>query len=189
MTIYKPYKATLIGFNANPCKDTLARFGYSLDRALAVPISITGTPVTKLPETLGEAISQIFVLQNGGNVGILQPPAWWDVPPGDDQLCADTTGGELAEQWPNIRHGIDGSVLGFILIPNAITPNDPKGAQSVAHYLAFRPSLIVGTVQPPSQPTKSDALVHCNGTTGPVSLDWYIASDPDYAAAAGCKHA
>jgi hypothetical protein len=157
-----------------------------MDRALAVEVEARGTVTTQLAASIGVALGPPYVLNSGGNVGTLSPPEWWVLPFSDGAQCEDALGGDPAVLWRDSAPSSERYFDFYLIVPNAITPNDAAGDQSVAHYLAFRPAFTVNTPVPDEAPI-GGTVARCNGTQGTYALPWYMPADYQRAVSAGCK--
>lgn len=168
------------------CASQLSTFGYSMDRALAVRVRALGSVTTALPTTIGVALGAAFVLDSGGNINVLPPPAWWALPFSDGPQCEDAASSNEAVTWQGATTNDQREFDFYIIVPNAITPNDPTGASSAAHFLAFTPLFTVNLPTAASRPV-AGLLAHCKGTEGTHVLPWVFPSDVQGARAAGCR--
>jgi hypothetical protein len=128
------------------CANDISQLSSNLDHTMAVPIAIR----IQLTSTLSSAIVVNLVNQYLAVKGDAPEPASNEEPfllaegyaAGPGCAIPDAINGRI--QWQNAAPGVPQTWHGYILEPNAITPNDPTGAASAIHRLLLDPMVTLG---------------------------------------------
>jgi hypothetical protein len=175
---------------ANACDDDVT----SASQAVVFPLDMTLTLESPVAVTVLAGLSPGFVTSGGVNapynpVGSPTGPGfWWAATIADGPTCvSDNTPADI-----QFSLNADGSSTadGYVIAPEAITPDNPAGLANSAGALVMQPGIDInadGTSPAVTVDTAdSPNLVDCGGTAGGLVNDDYVALDPEYAIAGGC---
>ncbi|MFL6164292.1 MAG: hypothetical protein ACJ74U_18985 [Jatrophihabitantaceae bacterium] len=124
------------------CSSDIAQAGSSFDRTLAVPITIQLQLTSTLSSTIAVNLAKEYVAVAGGA----------PEPATNDKLIllakgyasgpeCDTPDGDAQVVWQNAPAGVRQVWHGYILQPDAITPNAPTGGNSDIFRLLLDPTV------------------------------------------------
>jgi hypothetical protein len=177
------------------CSSNIASLGSSLDRSLAIPISLSIKVTSSLPTTLGVSLVDQYLAVPAAPVSkVVSTPIFFAEGYSDGPQCASpsmnpTTAGQIT--WNNSPAGAPQTWRGYIIQANAITPNDPTGSASDLHKLLIDPVVSVG------QSTINDGI-HYDTANSPFEMlcqsfggdnQPLVAIDPTAVTSKGCSPA
>ncbi|HJQ00846.1 MAG TPA: hypothetical protein VJ851_04540 [Jatrophihabitans sp.] len=149
------------------CSSAIAGLGSSLDRSLAVAITVRIQVTSSLPTTLAVSlVDQYLAVADGPAEKVVSTPIFFAEGYSSGPQCASpsmdpTTAGQIS--WNNSPAGVQQAWHGYIIQANAITPNDPTGAASDLHKLLINPVVSVG------QSTMNDSI-HYDTANSPFEM-------------------
>jgi hypothetical protein len=134
------------------CSSDITQIGSSLDRSLAVPITVSIQLTSSLSNTLGVSlVDQYLAVAGGPPEKVISTPIFFAEGYSDGSQCASpsmdpTTAGQIT--WNNAAAGIPHTWRGYLIRADAITPNDPTGAASDLHRLLVNPTVSLSETTP-----------------------------------------
>ncbi len=167
--------------NVSAC-DGMSDLSHGADQTMAIPVQITITITSSLATPVGVGLDGTDEVTSGGNVGVNENWPLWATGPGGDGPKCDSTDNGVA--WVNVAAGQPSTWSGWLIDPEAITPDDPTGS-SAKKTIFLEPAVDVGLTGGNFVPDLADSqnLVKCAAGVpdGPV-----IAVVPQVALASGC---
>ena len=113
--------------NAHDCDDQYQQDGTGADRAVAYPVNVTAKVTSSVPATVAVTLSTNWSVSSGGNLSPTNGPIYWDgMYDGTDQCSADAgNAGEV--NFENLPPGQSYGWEAYLIVANAVTPDDPTG--------------------------------------------------------------
>lgn len=156
---------------------------YEADRAVAIPVVVTVELTTSLATPLSMALDGTQEVTSGGATGAEGNFPTFAQLGASDGSCA-TTGNPVSVTWNDLNgQGANGMWEGYLIVPEAITPDDPAG--SVAKKMIILPPKFFFGVENADthiEPAQSPGLVQCSGLTPSDA----VAVSPKVAVEHGC---
>ena len=175
---------------AHDCDDRLEE--GSINQVVVYPIEVTQTLESSVAVPIHLLLSQYSItttsnmVQSAGVFGV-DPEYGIAATVGGSDYCGVVDGDVT---WQNESPGQTETFDGYILVTDAITPNDPTGLQ-IAGALFLDPDLSVGGgAEGDFTPDTANSpnLVHCMGSSGYMDSTSYVAMDYANALKDGCQH-
>jgi hypothetical protein len=174
---------------ANACND-----GIPVGQGVVFPLDMTLTLESSVAVSVLAGLGPAFVtseaITNPDNP-MGSPPGpgfWWAASIADGPTCiSDNTPAVI--QFSLVAGG-SASADGYVIAPEAITPDNPTGLANSAGGLVMQPAIDINTGE--ASPTitidtaDSPNLVQCGGTANGMFDDNYVALDPKYVIGNGC---
>ncbi len=177
---------------AQSCDSDIEGQNMTLNQVVVYPVDFSETLLSSVATNVDLAISEYFVNSAGNenfNAGVnsLDPGYSFAGIVGGQDYCGD---GQIdwQDQTPETTETWDA----YLIVPDAITPDDPTGLNQTAGPILISPALSVDSVFDNNydiDTADSTNLVTCDVTNadGSETSGTYIAMDPTYAVASGCK--
>jgi hypothetical protein len=190
----KPTPADSVDNDAvKACANTIEAVGSSLQRSVAVPVSVGMKVLSSQGTDVVAGLGTISQVTSGGGV-TLPPIALWAATYGDggpqctgpDQVltsgfvhwAADAAQPGKAEAWS-----------AYMVFPNAISPNDPDGSETSGRILISPTARLAGNIGIDYKYGSSTGVVRCSANDPALGTVDYVAIDPNTALANGCTGA
>lgn len=156
---------------------------YQADRAVAIPVVVTVKLTSQLATPLTMALDGTQQVTSGGGTNAEGNLPTFAQLSASDGSC-DTTGNPMAVTWNDLnRQGASGMWEGYLIVPEAVTPDDTGG--SVAKTMILLPPKFFFGVENADthiDRPKSPGLVQCSGLMPSDA----VAVSPKVALARGC---
>lgn len=179
ISIGAPVSLTSIGVGSvSPCDEMGENFNYQTDQWMATPVQVTVTLTSSVAVPVTMAIDGTHEIDKSGNA---EPNGNL---PGLASSAQDASNCQNEViSWNNVASGQAVSWSGWLMDPDAITPDDPNGS-SAETELFLLPNLDLGSGNADFKPdgTASHNLVDC----GEVQPGPEIAVDRSLALSRGC---
>jgi hypothetical protein len=159
-------------------------FQYEPSRSVAIRVDIEAEITSSLSSPLGISLDGSHLLTSGGGVESNgNEPMWAAVT--DGAATCSSSGGIVGLTWSNLEAGVSSGWSGWLILPAAITPDDPTGARVARQVIMLLPVVNFGMNDATWHTSKhwpSTNLVKCSGVMPPT----VIAVSPKTALAHGC---
>lgn len=156
---------------------------YQADRAVAIPVVVTVELTSSLATPLTMSLDGTQQVTSGGGTGAEGNFPTFAQLGASDGSC-DTTGNPVTVTWNDLNgQGSSGMWEGYLIVPEAVTPDDPGG--SVAKTMILLPPKFFFGVENADthiNRAKSPGLVQCSGLMPSDA----VAVSPKVALAHGC---
>jgi hypothetical protein len=166
--------------NVNACDD-FGDISADASQTIAIPVQITVTVTSSLATSVGVDIDGTHEVTSGGDVDVNGNLPSWATESGGGPQC-DSSGGGVT--WNNLAPGQPSTWSGWLIDPEAITPDDPAGS-SAKKMIFLEPVVNMGSSDGNFVPDLADSMNLVTCTAG-VPFGAVIAVDPQVALAAGC---
>ena len=179
ISVGAPVSLTSIGVgNVSPCDEMGENFNYQTDQWMATPVQVTVTLTSSLDVPVIMAIDGTHEIDTSGNAEPNGNLPGWASSAQDVSNCQNE-----AISWNNVASGQTVSWNGWLMDPDAITPDDPNGS-SAKTELFLMPDLELGSGNADFKPdaAASHNLVDC----GEVMPGPEIAVNRSVALSRGC---
>ena len=177
------------------CSTDLQAEADSLDRALVIPFHVTARITSTLSTPIQLNFSNgLHQVSSGGNTQPLDRNPYWAMDYSDGHVCQAPGDGTFSPgtiNWATAGPHATYTGSGWLILPDAITPNDPDGSTSYATKIVIIPTVRLGnnmasfTFNPASSRTSS-SLVSCFLPDPAAGSTLYLATNPTAATAFGC---
>jgi hypothetical protein len=162
---------TLNASNESTCGSAggqVSPWQYEANRAVAIPVEIDAY----LDSDLSTGFGVDFPTQEvypGGNMQSEGNPPTWIQNTNSTGDCSAGTGGVI---WSNLAPHTPVNWIGYIVLPLAITPNDPSGLRVANRELLQMPTITAGLsdMQWHIKYAKSHGVVDCAGAMPPTMI-------------------
>ena len=167
------------------CGDTSV-FQFEPNRSVAIPIEIDAEIVSSLSSPLGVELDGSQLVTSGGGVASDgNEPMWAQSTSNSAPPCdPSSAGGDVGVLWNNLTPNVSSTWEGWLVLPAAITPNDPSGGSVANRVFLLLPNVNFGSSDGTWRPrgSLSHNLVKCSGVMPPT----VIAVSPKTALAHSC---
>jgi len=183
---------------AEVCDARVSQQRSTPERSIAVPFTVKMTVVSSLSTDVIVNLNSFGFVQEGGDLD----PNGEQTLPSFPLWAGDYSEGATCSDWTDVGNGtgtvhwgaeaasphVEQEWSAWLVIPNAITPNDPTGAQ-IAHLLVDQPSVtLTGGARLKLNFGASNGLVSCYSEYALIPGDFTVmAQDAAGAISAGCK--
>lgn len=178
VSVGTPVPLTSIGLeNVSSCEDD--NFNYRTDQWMATPVQVTVTLTSSLAVPVFVSIDGTQAVDSSGSVGPNgNLPGWASSAQGSGNCEIETI------SWGNVAPGHPVTWSGWLMDPDAITPDDPNGSSAETEILLL-PVLDFGSGDADfkSDAAASHNLVECGNLFPPTPE---IAVDKSLAISRGC---
>jgi hypothetical protein len=166
--------------NVSACDD-MSNLSYDANQTMAIPVQMTVTVTSSIATPVGIDLDGTHDVASGGNVDVNGNLPSWATGSGGGGQC-DSSGGGVT--WDSVAPGQSGTWSGWLIDPQAITPDDPTGS-SAKETIFLEPVVNLGMNDGNFVPdlANSQDLVKC---TAGVPFGAVIAVAPQVALASGC---
>lgn len=167
--------------NVSACTDVGANLSYDADRTVAIPVQVTATLTSSLATSVTVGLDGTDEVTSGGGVDSNGNFPYWAAESSDVSLCA-ASGDAIF--WNGLAPGQPTTWSGWLIEPEAISPDDPTGS-SAKKAILLEPAVDLGLSNGDWEPVLADShnLVKC---AAGVPFGAVIAVDPQIALASGC---
>jgi hypothetical protein len=141
---------------------------YEENRAVAIPVEIDAYLDSDLSTAFGVDFPTQEVYPGGNMQSEGNPPTWIQ----DTNSTGDCSDGGGEALWSNLSPHLAVSWTGYIVLPLAITPNDPSGLRVANRELLEMPTITAGmtNMQWHILYAKSHGVVDCAGAMPPTMI-------------------
>jgi hypothetical protein len=187
--------STLASTAVATCDQAVTDQASTPERSIAIPISVTMQISSSLATDVVVNVNSIEFATGGGAVQsvpeVLANPTLWAGSYGSGPQCDEensSSAGSIHWIAAVATPGSKQSWAGWVIILNAITPNDPRGLQRAQELLLQPAVTFAGTQQGDYtfDVPNSSSVVECSASDPAAGTLQYAAADPQVAVANGC---